>query len=422
MLLLLFTIVSMENVAIAEFVFEEEIADGDILINPDIGKELQENRIGVSGEIASQIIYYSYSTSRDWYLSQSGDSIEEDEHRLNKQVKINLFYDIRLQDGVRGFASIEAGESSSESDNEDIFGVNELFLDTNINNKVYIRTGKQMLVWGRNYIWNPVDMISVDKKSFTDMDKVWEGTKGIRIHIPNGAEKNLYFFVDMDSLDLIKDISVAAKYEFLYDKTEIGLSFWGKESYQAVYGLDFSSRLGTIDIRGELALSNGDNYYTLDYDSLDLKKEDGWTPRLSLGFSQLFDHNNIRNRINLTGELYYNYNGYDKNIFKRIEEYGDYNIKEDFITKVYKHFETAKYYLALSGSIDRFIISDAKINLNGIVNLIDKSAIVASGISYSPLSGLIISLDLNGNLGGKFTEATLWGERFSVNLGTKILF
>ena len=70
---------------------------------------------------------------------------------------------------------------------------------------------------------------------------------------------------------------------------------------------------------------------------------------------------------------------------------------------------TSKYYLAFFTSVNKFIRSELTLNLNGMMNLVDNSAILSTGLSYSPaLTDLTIDLTITGRLGEQYSEATFW--------------
>ncbi len=422
---------------------EETVVDSQEVINNGADEELKQKRIGFSGEISSNSTYTSYSTG-----------YTPDDEKVDNQITADFYLDIRLTGGVKSFLSVEANyypegkeEYTTITLNEDTpplgekgdeiklsskkytdLEFKEFFVDTNWHNKVYFRTGKQVLKWGRSYYWNPTDLINIERKDFFDMDKSREGAYGVKVHIPSGAKRNGYFFIKMDDsgddqTETLEDISLTGKYEFLVGNTEMSFSAWAKENNKPVFGYDISSRVFGLDIRGELSVSNADLYYKMDYDTLELEKENGEAiPRASLGFTKYFDHGEINDRISITGEFYYNGNGYEKNIFEKIK-----TASEDqqilFLDKVYQPYMNSKYYFAVFTSVNKFLDPDLTLNINAITNLIDHSGTVTCGISYNPyLTDFYVNLDLNGFFGDDNAEAKLNGEKASASLGLKVLF
>lgn len=401
------------------FSSDEIMVEEEGILSSDVGEELNKQSFGISGEITTNTSYNN-SAANSW-LS------ENDAEELTNNLAATIFLDARFKDGFKSFLSVEGSYSSEENDenkNTDL-NVKEFFIDANWQNRVYFRTGKQVLKWGRSYFWNPTDLINIEQKDFFDMNKGREGTYGSKVHIPFGAEKNIYLFLGVDDYKDIdkEEIALAGKYEFLVGNTEMAFSAWTKEEFTPVYGFDISSRVFDIDLRGEISLSRGDNSYIMNYDTLEVKKgDDKWIPSLSAGFTKYFDYGDISDRISLTGEFYYNQAGYEENIFKRIEEEGDLAEKKIYMEEIYQPYMNSKYYAAFFGSIDKFIIPDLTLNLNGITNLVDKSLILTGGISYIPRTNVTIDFNINRYLGDEYTEATFSGNRYSVELGTSILF
>ena len=409
---------------------DDTVVSSDQVVNDTTGDELQQKHLGFSGEINAATAYTNYSSDYDW-TGKGGPETDQ----LSNQIAADFFLDIRLQNGIKGFLSFEAdyypaispqelGLSGTDPQSITNLAIKEFFVDSNWNNKVYFRTGKQVLQWGQCYFWNPTDLINVERKSFYDMDKVREGTFGEKIQIPSGVKQNTYFFVNMNDAKKLNDISLAGKYEFLVKNTEMSLSAWTKNGYTPVYGYDISGRVFDLDYRGEVSLSNGLTSPMLNYDTLAADSKDGeWIPRVSVGFTKSFDYGEVQDRINVTNEFYYNQAGYDKNIFQRLADNGDANLKATYLTDYYQAYQNSKYYWGLFSSVGKFIVPEMTLSCNSIMNLVDKSATVSAGISYVPaLTDMEFDFTINGALGGENTEATFMGSRLSVNLGTRISF
>jgi hypothetical protein len=404
-----------------DFLIEEET-----VVNTDVGAELNRKSVEVTGQISNTTAYSLYSPADNWRGEIPGS--EPEEHSLGNQIGADFLVDIRLQDGVKSFLGFgldyspvgtaynPAGAASSATDLQ----LKEFFIDVNWKKRVYFRSGKQVLKWGRSYLWNPTDLINIDKKDFSDLDKAREGTYGVKAHLPFGVAQNIYLFLGMDGVAAPQDVSLAGKYEFLVGGTELAFSAWTKKGYKPVYGFDLSSRLFDLDVRGEISLASGQR---LDPDSLGgYRAEKELIPKLSVGFTKLFDHGEINDRISVTGEFYYNQAGYEGNIFEK-QQTAPVEAKKIFFSAYYEPFMTSKYYLAFFTSVNKFIRSELTFNLNGIMNLVDNSALLTTGVSYRPpLTDYVIDLKLKAVLGPRYSEATLMGEKFSVALGMNLIF
>jgi hypothetical protein len=396
---------------------QDTMVEEETVVNNSVGDELKEKRISVTGEVNANTTFTRKLASRDWTALST-----EDEGKLTNLIMVDFYTDIRLRGGIKSFLSVEA--AYLPEDNSTPLGIKEFFVDTNWQNKVYFRTGKQLLKWGTCYFWNPTDLINERNKDFLDMDKPREGTYGVKVQIPSGTKRNIYFFLGMDQATEINDLSLAGKYEFLAGNTEMSFSFVGRNGYQPVYGYDVTGRIFDLDVRGEICLSPGGNQEIMDYDSLGPVPEgDGFIPKISLGCTKYFDYGNIKDRISLTGEFYYNGAGYEQNILQRIrDDIDSYNWRV-YMSKVYEPYRNSKYYFAFFSSVSKFIKTDLTLNVNGITNLVDHSGTLTCGVSYHPsITDIFIDFNVNGNFGEKNTEATFMGDLYSLYLGTRILF
>lgn len=412
------TTVVMANTTVDEdqlFSETESIVEESEYVKETVDDELKEKRIGLSGEIKSDMNKWEYDRKYDWL--GTGDKSKDSENRIITDFLI----DIRLDDGVKSFIDLELSYNPDKDDEFDI-DIKELFIDNNWQNKIYFRNGKQVLKWGRNYFWNPTDLVNIDKKYFFDLDKRREGVYGTKVHIPSGATRNIYFFIGKDDEDGTDEQSFAGKYEFLIGKTEMAFSAWYKKNYEPVFGFDFSSRIGSVDVRGEVSLSDGDNFYKMNEKTFALEKDTDWVPRVSLGFTKYFDHGDIKERFSVTGEVYYNGNGYTENIFKIIDEHAP-DAKTTFIEQVYQPFSNSKYYAGVFTTFKKFFISDLNLSVNVIVNLVDDSVAISSGFNYRPLlKDYEIELKLNSNIGKENSEATYSGNLYHIYFGTTYWF
>ncbi|MGE5583262.1 MAG: hypothetical protein ACM3X9_12110 [Bacillota bacterium] len=407
----------------------DTVVSQEKVVNDNTGEELKENHIGFSGQFAAETFYINFNPDYDW-TGLGG----QDQDLLANQIAADFFLDVRLKQGVKGFLSFNStyypaltGAQKSlmglpaDTKSYTAYTVNEFFIDTNLNNRVYFRTGKQLLKWGAGYFWNPTDLINIDKKDFSDLEKIREGTYGEKVQLPFGTRKNVYFFVGMNEASTLDNVSLAGKYEFLVGNTEMSVSAVARKGFKPVYGYDFSGRLGDVDVRGEVALMPGGNQRTMNYDTLTLEDETGdWNPRVSLGFTKFFDLGNYKDRINLTGEFFYNAAGYNQNILSKLA--GNPGAKPNFLS-VYQPFMNSRYYLAVFSSVAKFLIPELTLNINALSNLVDHSARLTTGVTYKPaITNLTIDFHVDTNLGDENTEATFGGDRYTVFLGTKVLF
>jgi hypothetical protein len=397
----------------------ETVVDVEEQTDDSILEEVTGESVGFSGEMSAN---FGYLITRD-YLDDQADFAD---NPYSTSIESDLLLDVRLQKGIKAFADLWGSYSpqKDESNPDDEYlhtTLKEFFVDVNVKHRVYFRFGKQNLIWGRGYLWNPTDVISEDRKDFNDMDARREGVYGLKMHIPFGTTWNIYGFVNASGADKTDEFAVAGKVEVLMlDDIEMALSVWKKKDYEAVYGFDFATNKWSTDWRGEISLSNGDNRRRLekkDGEYSDTEVTDEWIPRFCLGFTRGFDFRDITDRISLTGEFYYNYGGYVDDML------GNDAIRDRFLEEGYfERGNYGKYYVALFSSYNKFLISDMTLEMQAIANLSDSSFIVSSGVDYELATNAVLCFSLEGYLGKRYREYTFEGNALNAEIAVSLAF
>ncbi|MBF0302361.1 MAG: hypothetical protein HQK73_04930, partial [Desulfamplus sp.] len=398
---------------------------------------------GISGEIK----HVTHSTIR--YNNRLPTQKMSDIHPYIDGV---IFLDGRLPNDIKAFANIEAIYDTDNSNADVDFEMRELFVDLNINRAIYFRTGKQVLQWGRCYLFNPTDLINVEKKTFTEKITSREGTKGIKAHVPFGTDMNMYGFINTNEIDAFNDtdefqkVSGAYKLEFLVDKTEMAFSIWGKKDANPVYGYDFSTRIFGIDVQGEASASYGDNTKKLvEQDGIlySVIEEDKWIKKAAIDFGKAFDFNDQPDKIQVNFEIFYNGSGYDENIFQdnniylfdapvlinmgnisnNIGSYSSYSEKminnQNGMTLpggtkkvyliangLYEPNYYSPYYAALFTTVNKFFTSEFSLKANLISNIKQDSFIFTTGIDYKNINDFKAGISINSYFGATDSEYT----------------
>ena len=140
-------------------------------VDPGLENFINKKSLGISGEILS---VFPFMATRDYVMNGNSESNE-----FNPYMFGNVDFDARLPRNYKGFANIDA-EYHPDTDESDAY-IRELFVDFNLSNKVYFRAGKQVLQWGRCYLWNPTDVINIEKTSFLTRVQSREGTYGLKM-------------------------------------------------------------------------------------------------------------------------------------------------------------------------------------------------------------------------------------------------
>lgn len=406
-----------------------EVNENDMFSSPDMVTEqipqskeaapAQKKTIGFSGEITSAMVDVVSSTGA--------------KNSLYTYSVANIFLDVRLQNDVKAFVNLETTYLSQRKATE--VALRELFFDFNYARRIYFRTGKQVLQWGRCYLWNPTDLINIEKKPFVRKIGYREGAYGMKFHAPFGTKYNIYGFVDTGNASYEEDIGGALKFEFLLGGTEMAFSGWAKNNYNGVFGYDVSSRIGDVDIAGEASASYGDNTSHVRERSgvLDIyKKTDEWIPRASINLSKGFRVGNFNDRLTVTSEFFYNHTGYEDDIFgdKAVYAFSTpvglaaSGTKREYLlgNGLYEPNYSSKYYGAIFLSLGRFITEDLTLNANYIRNCNDGSGILSSGVTYKTLYDLSAGLLVNSYIGPRDAEYTYSGAKGDVQATFGIAF
>ena len=380
----------------------------------------EQKSVGFSGEVMSVLENVVTSTS-------SADP-------FNSYIVGNIMLDARLKHGVKAFANMETSYVSRTRETSST--LREAFLDFNINRDVYFRTGKQVLQWGRCSLWNPTDLVNVEKKPFIRKIGSRDGAYGVKFHVPFGTTYNIYGFLDTGSAGESRDLGGALKFELLAGKTEMAFSGWGKRNRYPVFGYDVSSRLGDVDISGELSAARRDNtrYVRERGGVLDTYlKDDKWVTRAAVNFSEGFRLGNFNDRLTVAAGVFYNQNGYDGAPFRDKTAYtytgplallSAAGTKKNYLigNGLYEPNYLSKYYGAVFTSVGRFLITDMTLNMNYVRNLSDDSGVLSAGVNYKNMNDLSAGFLASAYLGPRYREYTASGAKLLLQLTAGVSF
>ncbi len=326
----LFIILSMLSAKAGEIDENQLFADTNMVIDSSkiVEQQLTQGtaeatHVGFSGSINSVA---DLGFSRSFFNSFSQSQITPSAYILG-----NLLLDVRLPNDVKAFGNVETNYKSDSSLVK--LSLQELFIDANIKRKIYFRTGKQVLQWGTCYFWNPTDLINIERKSIVPQIGYMEGVYGVKMHIPFGTRYNVYGFIDMNKMTSIDSVAGSFRTEMLLGTTEIGAELWGKRNREPVFGIDFSTSIYDFEINGELSLESGRNHTKINIGSSEtiyqflLRSQTGNTAavestignkpvsKICIGISKSFDLFDIKDRIRVLSEFYFNQAGVPGDFF-----------------------------------------------------------------------------------------------------------
>ncbi|HNW45400.1 MAG TPA: hypothetical protein PKI19_12920 [Elusimicrobiales bacterium] len=407
---------------------EELISEDELFSVPEVVTQApsaapladEKKTLGFSGEAVSVMEDVVYSSS------PAGS--------FNSYIVGNLMLDARLKRGAKAFANLETAYQPRTRTTT--YVLREAFLDFNLDRRVYFRTGKQVLQWGRCYLWNPTDLVNVEKKPFVRKIGYRDGAYGVKFHVPFGTDYNIYGFLDTGSAAYDRDLGGALKFELLTGKTEMAVSGWAKRNRRPVFGYDLSSRLGRVDIAGEVSVARRDNTRFIRDNAGVLetfRKKDEWVTKAAVNFGRGFRLGNFNDRLTVTSEFFYNQTGYARSPFRDRTAYAfsgplallrPAGTKMDFLlgSGLYDPNYLSRYYGAVFTSISRFIITDMTLSANYVRNLNDESGLLSAGVTYKNINDLSVGFLVNAPLGPARGEYTFSGASLNAQLTFGVSF
>ncbi len=412
-----------------------QITDSTSMVQNAVARESGEDKksLGFSGNVLSVMqsgVTRSYMQKPDVRQSSFGGSVVGD---------MNL--DARLQRGFKAFADLEwsyntnaaATSQSGGLDSGTSWRMPELFVDANINHKVYFRAGKQVLQWGRCYFFNPTDLVNIDHKTFFQRIGSREGVYGAKIHVPFGTTWNLYGFLDAHDAQRPDSLAAAAKIEWLLGGTEMSAMIWDKGHRDPVYGADVSTRILGLDINGEAALYQTFESKTLAFQGgmprIETNQKD-WEPRVALGLGKSFNVSGIQDRLNTVAEFYYNrpgvagkHMGLADLIAVAPAGGASTNALAALMSSgFYEPNSYSQHYAAFFATFNRFIRSDITLTFNTIGNLDQQCAILSSGFMYQDINDFNLGFFVYGFAGPQDAEYTLSRQAIQIQLTAQVVF
>lgn len=350
----------------------------------------------------------------------------------------DLALDLRLLRGYKAFADLEWSynpkRTGASADSNTSWRIPEMFVDANIQHRLYFRVGKQILQWGRCYFFNPTDLINIERKSFLRRIGNREGVYGAKAHMPFGTAWNLYGFLDLQGINRIDSVAGAFRVERLWGATEMSLMIWDKGHRYPVYGADISTRALKLDINGEVALHQVYRTHTLTFlNGFPYVKNDEkeWQPKASLSVGHAFRVSGIQDRLNTVLEYFYNGPG---NTDRRLGFASLLNaasasgasssaaLNALATSGIYETNAYSQHYAAFFATFSRFLLNDLTLTFNAIGNLNQNSAVLSTGLGYQDLNDFSLSFNVNAFTGPQDSEYALSGQALQMQVLAEVGF
>jgi hypothetical protein len=214
-----------------------------------------------------------------------------------------LYFDARPETDLRvyGEVHVEYPFSVDESRSfDEILIIEELYTDTTLGGDVFIRTGKQTLNWGVGYFFSPANLLNLTRVDPQNPEEELVGPVSLKVNRPF-KENNLYAYAIVpENVQEIEDLSLAAKYEWVVGRSEIGFGSVAHQD-QGLSGMT----TWTMSIYDFSFFAEGVLQYQWD-EGFDANLEESFYPQATLGISYVWEADESERSFSVTGQYYYN--------------------------------------------------------------------------------------------------------------------
>lgn len=290
--------------------------------------------------------------------------------------------------------------------------LDQLWLKFDIDRVAFVTLGAQPIRWGTGRVWNPTDFINQnfrDPLAFADLRT---GVGAAKIHLPLAdGTVNLYGLALADGASTLGDLGAAFRLEAAVDTTEVAVSTALGRGQPARIGMDLSTGVGPLELRGEVALAGRQRRTAPS--ALTGLFVDPWLEtlpeppppldhpfmRAMAGFEWQIDYGvGGRESLFLGAEYFYNQAGVDDpDAYPALLLTGNY---QPFYLGT--HYAAAFALLPAPGDWD-----DTTFILTGIANLSDGSGVLRLNTSVVVLDKLSVQPFVSGRFGPRGSEFRL---------------
>ena len=223
-----------------------------------------------------------------------------------------LFLDARPNSDLRVLAKGDLGYSTASGA---AFELAELFADTDLDNTVFVRAGKQTINWGVGYFYSPANLINLERVDPENPGEELAGPAALRAQVPFGTD-NLTGYVLTDDLNEDLNLSAAARYETLllgFEVTTGGIAEAG--GAWAVMGTASGSALGVSVFAETVLEGNLDKVFVVGDDTapsgLGTTESESLFVSGTLGGRYTFTTDDELFSVTATAQYFFNGKGYE---------------------------------------------------------------------------------------------------------------
>ena len=332
---------------------------------------------------------------------------------------LDAFADVRPNDRLRAYAqlrfsfdyTVNPGEIGAFGQPLEAFSLQlaQAWTKFDIGKVAYVTAGRQRIRWGTGRFWNPTDFVNQQVRNSVDFFDQRVGVDLLKVHFPFEALGwNLYLIAIFNNLDVLGEVGLAARAEFVVGPAELALSSFVKDNAPLRFGADFSTAVWLFDVKAEGVLSRGLGRRlfkgTFDPASFQVPTEvdtDGdWFFEGVGGIEAQLKYTD-QDTVNLGVEYFFNQAGYDDaSLYPYL-----------FLNNAYVPLYTGKHYAAAYvAAPSPFNFNDLSLTVSVLTNLSDQSWLGRFDVQYVLLQYLTINAFGVGH----------WGNRGEFKLGIDI--
>jgi len=204
---------------------------------------------------------FDYLPTKQLHFSLSNDLLAVPNQIL--AASVSGYADLRMSDLVRLYAAGSFNYDptsylSTEIYSSPAFSLDELFVDSQINDQIFFRLGKQRISWGVGYWYKPSDVLSLSAIDPDNPTAVREGPFAFKVDVPMKLNHLMVYMVPPVT-GLADSSSIASKYDLVVNGWELSFAGYARADMLArPRGIfTFTGALGPFDVYGENVLLYG---------------------------------------------------------------------------------------------------------------------------------------------------------------------
>jgi hypothetical protein len=237
-----------------------------------------------------------------------------------RDLTTSAYADIRASEFTRFYAAASYNYNVSANANSlvetaDGFSLDEIFVDTAIERKVFFRLGKQNVSWGVGNWYRPADVLSLAAINPDDPSAAREGPFAFKVDAPFGKLNHATLYMVPPTNGDIGEFSAAERTDLVVGGFELSFAGFYRSDYSAKPRamFMFSGALGNFDLYGEgVAAWGSDRVYAREvsagvYDTYTIENAPVFQATLGAKYSW---ENSDGFGVDLHAQGYYNGQGY----------------------------------------------------------------------------------------------------------------